>query len=305
MGEKAICQRGYAKINLALDVRGLREDGYHEVAMIMQTVKLWDEVTAERVDPAEAGPDCPPITVECNLPYVPRDERNLAWKAAALFRERTGITEPMRLRIYKKIPVSAGLAGGSADAAAALKAMNLLFGTHLPMQKLIELGAEIGSDVPFCLIGGTCLATGRGEIVERIRPLPEATVVLVKPDFGISTPWAYQQFEEDKATRRPDLPAMQKAIAQRDWDGIAAQMINLLEPPVLKEHPILNHIKNDLLDKGATAVLMSGSGPTVYGIFAEEKSSSKAYKFMKKYYGSRYTVLERELYQPGGRRPAP
>ncbi len=293
---RAICQRGYAKLNLSLDVCGLREDGFHEVAMIMQTIRLWDEVTAELI-PAEEG-----IAVECNLPYIPRDERNLAVRAARLFLERCGIESGVRLHIFKKIPVSAGLAGGSADAAATLKALNLLFDQKLSMPQLIELGSEIGSDVPYCLIGGTCLATGRGETVERIRPMPEAFVVLVKPDFSVSTPWAYARFDELEPQAHPDLPAMQEAIAAADWEGIARGMVNLLEPAVIGQYPVLESIREKLLEHGALAALMSGSGPTMYGIFEKEKAARRCFYQMKKLFPSRYTFILRELYQPAGKR---
>ncbi len=295
-GRKAICQRGYAKLNLSLDVCGVREDGYHEVAMIMQTIRLWDEVTAE-LQPVEEG-----ITIECNLPYIPKDRRNLVYQAAELFLAECGLSSGVKLHVFKKIPVSAGLAGGSADAAATLKALNLLFGTQLPIARLIEMGAGLGSDVPYCLIGGTCLATGRGEIVERIRPMPEAFAVLIKPDFSISTPWAYARYDEMQSDIHPDLEAMQAAIAAGDWDGIRAQMINLLEPAVSDEYPVITDIRDQLLAHGARAALMSGSGPTVYGLFDKEKSARRCYFQLKKYFPERYTVIMRELYQPLGKR---
>lgn len=293
----SVCQRGYAKINLALDITGTREDGYHEIDTVMQTIQLWDEVTVS-LAPAGAGPDAPAITIECNRPGIPRDERNLAYKAARLFMEKQNIDAKVVLHIFKKIPVSAGLAGGSADAAATLRAMNILFETKLPMSRLMEMGAEIGSDVPYCLIGGTCHATGRGEKVERVRPMPPAWVVLVNPDFGISTPRAYELFDSAENVKHPDIEALLDGIAARDWAGISANMQNVFESAVFPEHKILRHMRDDLLDKGAPVALLTGSGPTVYALFDNEKDADKAFRFMKRFYGSRYTVMERQLFFP-------
>lgn len=293
----SVCQRGYAKINLALDIVGAREDGYHEIETVMQTIQLWDEVTVERLPETEEA-DAPLITIECNRPGIPKDERNLAYQAAKLFMEKQQIQERILLHIFKKIPVSAGLAGGSADAAATLRAMNILFETKLPMSTLMEMGAQIGSDVPYCLIGGTCYAKGRGEKVERIRPLPPAWVVLVKPNFGISTARAYEQFDAVEEVPHPDMEALMDAIGHRNWTAICANMKNVFEASVFPEHKILRHMRDDLLDKGAGAALLTGSGPTVYAIFDNEKDADKAFRFMKRFYGSRYTVMERQLFFP-------
>ncbi len=287
----SFCQRAYAKINLTLDVGDIRPDGFHKVTMVMQTVALWDEITLRKRDDGK-------IHLDCNLPYLARDEKNIAWKAARLFLDRCDLHEGVNIRLYKKIPVAAGLAGGSSDAAAVLRGMNRLFDTKLPLRDLMKMGEELGSDIPYCLLGGTCLATGRGEIVERIEAMPEAYIVLVKPDFSISTPWSYANFDPDKVERRPDIEAMRQAIRRRDLEGIGDQMVNLLERAALEKYPVLSDIKDDLRAQGATGVLMSGSGPTVYALFQTTEQAKRAADFCRDKYPASYQIFDCALFQP-------
>ena len=212
MSERSVRQRAYGKINLALNVGDTREDGFHDVTMIMQHVSIWDEITLDKRDDAE-------ITLECNLPFLGANEKNIAYRAGQLMQQTYG-TGGFHIRLYKKIPIAAGMAGGSADAAAVIKGVNRLFDLGLGMDEMMKLGAQIGSDVPFCLLGGTCLATGRGEKLQRIMPMRETHVALVKPNFGISTPWSYAQFDKQENLKQADIPAMIQAICKGDLDVI-------------------------------------------------------------------------------------
>ena len=185
-----------AKINLTLDILGKRPDGFHEVAMVMQTIGLHDTLVMEKTERD--------IELSINVPWLKADEKNLAWRAAELIRQEYGLEGGVRIELTKRIPVAAGLAGGSADAAAVLKGMNDLYGLQLDEKKLCELGARLGSDIPFCIMGGTMLATGRGEVLTRLSDMPETWVVLAKPRVSVSTAWAYQNYDEQGAERHPD-----------------------------------------------------------------------------------------------------
>lgn len=284
-------QRAYAKINLTLDVGGMRPDGFHEVTMVMQTVGLWDEITLNLRRDGK-------IHLDCNWPYLVRDERNIAWRAAHLILQTCGRSEGVDIRLAKKIPVAAGLAGGSSDAAAVLRGMNHLLKAGLSLRELSELAKQLGSDVPYCLTGGTCLATGRGEELERIETMPPAYVVLVKPDFGISTPWAYAHFDPERVQRRPDVDAMREAIRSQNLTGIGAEMVNLLETAALEAYPVLNTIKGLLRQRGAAGVLMSGSGPTVYGLFEKERQAYAAARVCRGFFPRSYQVFCCSLFRP-------
>ena len=253
--------------------------------MIMQSIRLWDDVWLTITD-GDA------VTMECNIPFLGADERNIAYRAALLMRERFGLTGGLHIKMEKRIPIAAGLAGGSADTAAVIRGMNWLYGLNLKQNQLMQIGQELGSDVPFCIVGGTCYARGRGEIIQRLpTPMPFAYVVLVKPPFGISTPWSYQMFDKQTITRRPDEKAMERAINAGDLHQIGQEMVNLLEPAALEKFPIITWVKDRLKSHGAQGVMMSGSGPTVYALFQDKACAVLALKDLRSVCPKRYQVL--------------
>ncbi|TSB45067.1 4-(cytidine 5'-diphospho)-2-C-methyl-D-erythritol kinase [Alkalicoccobacillus porphyridii] len=262
-----------AKINLSLDVLGKREDGYHEVEMIMTTVDL-----ADRIDLTELPH--PQITVEVSEGYVPSDHRNLAWQAGHLLQTRFGVKKGAHIYITKRIPVAAGLAGGSSDAAATLRGLNELWGLDLSLDELAKLGSEIGSDVPFCVYGGTAIATGRGEIIEHIDAPPPFWVILAKPPTGVSTADIYRGLQLDAVTH-PDTPKMVEAIRAQDFKQICSQLHNVLESVTLGLYPEVANIKNQMQKFGADGVLMSGSGPTVFGLIEKESRVNQIYNGLR------------------------
>lgn len=257
----------YAKINLALDVLYKRPDGYHEVAMIMQAIKLADTVTLTKQ----------PNTIELsvNIPGLPADTSNLAYRAAALLKQYAGTQQGVQIKLDKRIPLAAGLAGGSADAAAVLKGLNTLWELKLSLAELSKLAAQLGSDVPFCLYNSTMLATGRGEILEALPLLPACYVVLAKPAIEVPTAWVYQQFRADKVSQRPDIAAMRSCLAQGDLAGVAQRLANVLESVTIGAYPEIAKIKELMLTYGAMAALMSGSGPTVFGLVRSREQAEE------------------------------
>ncbi|WP_093796199.1 4-(cytidine 5'-diphospho)-2-C-methyl-D-erythritol kinase [Sporomusa acidovorans] len=248
----------YAKINLALDVLYKRADGYHEVTMVMQAVRLADTITL--VDQPHD------IELSVSIPGLPADSGNLAYRAAALLKSYAASQQGAHIRLDKRIPLAAGLAGGSADAAAVLKGLNTLWGLNLGLDKLSKLAAQLGSDVPFCLFNGTMQATGRGELLEPLPPLKPCYVVLAKPAIAVSTSWVYQNFNPGKVTVRPDIRAMRTCLAQGNLAGVAQNLVNVLESVTIPAYPEIAKIKESMLTYGAMAALMSGSGPTVFGL---------------------------------------
>ena len=250
----------FAKINLTLDVLGKRPDGYHDIQSVMQTISIRDDVEVE-VGTAK------PWTLSCDKEDVPQDSSNLAWKAAEMFcRAAKRDPEGVAIRITKRIPTQAGLGGGSADAAAVLRALNRHYDYPFSIYALAELGAEVGSDVPFCTLGGTVLCQGRGERLRKLPDLPETLFVVCKPDFPVSTPELYRRLDETAIARRPDHTAMEAAIVQGDVGAIAGQLCNVFEPVVTEKHLELNYIKSLMNSYGALCFAMSGSGPSVYAI---------------------------------------
>lgn len=260
-----------AKINLTLDILGLREDGYHEVAMVMQEVSLHDTLSLKKT---EAGIQLS-ITIEGQKGTLPADETNLCWKAAALMQQEYGLTGGVRMELVKRIPMAAGLAGGSADAAAVLKGMNQLYELEISEERLCELGARLGSDIPFCLLGGTMLAEGRGEKLTRLPDFPETFVVLAKPEVGVSTAWAYKTYDAGYDGPHPDNEAMLAAIGAGSLDRAAGLLCNVLEGVTVRKHAIIDSYKQTMLQQGALASMMSGSGPTVFGLAGDEASAGK------------------------------
>ncbi len=289
--------KGRAKINLTLEVGRAREDGFHQVSMIMQSLRLWDDVELACTDASEN-------TVVCNIPYLESPEKNLALRAVALMQEKYGISQKVQLTLRKKIPIAAGLAGGSTDAAAAIRCMNKLFSLRLSTDEMMEIGAALGSDIPFCLLGGTCLATGRGETIQPVDAFPRTPVVLIKPDFGVSTPWAYQQFDRFPPAKKPDVPKLLEMIRTGKLSQVSPCLVNMLEEPVCREYPEIAELKQKLLDKGAVAACMSGSGPTVYGLFATDGEAASAYSSFRNELPRKYYVIqtstENPRYQPSG-----
>lgn len=262
-----------AKINLTLDVLGKRTDGYHQVEMVMQTISLADLVTLENTGEQ--------ISVTCSIPDLPVNEENLAFRAAMALKEAGGYPGGVRIHLDKQIPLAAGLAGGSADAAAVLTGLNELWKLHFPQEELLRIGSALGSDVPFCLLGGTALATGRGEELTPLPCLPEMHLVLVKPPVGISTAQVYGRFNPANVSRRPDTRAMLAAIRGGDFAAIPALCANVLESVTLGLCPEIALIKERLAEAGATGVLMSGSGPTVFGFVADRQQGWEAARQLK------------------------
>lgn len=271
-------EKAYAKINLTLDVTGRRADGYHLVKMVMQTVTLWDWVAVKLTK-------TPGIRLTINIPFLPTDERNLAVKAAKLFLQEIGRPEQgVEIDIEKHIPVAAGLAGGSTNAAAVLRQLNNLTGAHLPPEKLEEIALRLGADVPYCLWGGTRLAEGIGE---KLSPLPDMMpcfVVLCKPPFSVSTAAVYQKIDERKLNHRPDTAGLCRALGEKDYNGVVHRLYNVMEEITGEAHPEIKEIRDMLLEAGADGAVMSGSGPTVYGLFHQKAAAEKAEQMLKAQY---------------------
>ena len=256
-----------AKINLALEVAGKRPDGYHEVAMIMQSVSLHDTLILSLQESD--------ITLMCDRPELPCDHSNLAYRAAELLRREVGVARGVKIELNKRIPLAAGLAGGSTDAAAVLKGLNRLWGLALSPVELEQLAARLGSDVPFCLWGGTSLATGRGEI---LTPLPDFAghgVVLANPPLHVSTAWVYGNYRGTTGNRRRDIASLRHSIEQQDFAAVADTLFNDLETVTVPAYPQVAEIKEQLLQAGAAGVLMSGSGPTVFALTPDFASAAE------------------------------
>ena len=264
---------GHAKINLTLDVLGKRDDDYHEVAMIMQSVALGDTILLDKT-----GSD---IALKINLPWLVADEKNLAWQAAELVKKHCQIKGGVRMFLTKRIPVAAGLGGGSADAAAVLRGMNALYDLRLSDEELCALGAKIGSDIPFCVMGGTMMATGRGEILRALPSLPTCWIVLAKPHFSVSTPWVYSNYDSIQTPPHLDTETVEKTIIARDLLGTLAHLGNVLEYVTIQKYDIIAKIKQLMLGSGAVASLMAGSGPTVFGVALKKREALKIARSLK------------------------
>lgn len=272
--------KAYAKVNLSLDVVGKREDGYHLLRMLMQTIDLYDVIKIEKIDNG--------IEIRCNKHYVPTDNRNIAYRAAESFIKEFSIKEGVRIYIEKNIPVSAGLAGGSTNGATVIKSMNKLFQVNAPIEKLCNIGVNIGADIPFCIYGGTALCEGIGE---KITPLPRFKnhiLVLVKPNFGVSTKEVYGAISLNKIHRHPNTKVLIKAIEEDNVKFISENMKNVLENVTLNKHKILRNIKGDIVKMGALGALMSGSGPTIFGIFDDMLKAQRCYEYLKESFNEVY-----------------
>lgn len=273
MGELA-----YAKLNLALDVLNRRPDGYHEMRMVMASVDLCD-----RLEFSQEGSG---VRVVSNLPFLAGDQNNLAAAAALRFQERTGCkVEPLVIRLEKRIPVCAGMGGGSSDAAAVLRYLNRAFGTGLSQEELSRLGEQVGSDVPYCVMGGTALAEGRGEQLTPLPPLPGCIFVLCKPSFGVSTPMLFQELDRRRTRCHPDTKGLLDALAAQDLQGVARRMYNVFEEVLPQRWAMrVGEIKGVLMDSGALGAAMSGTGPTVFGLFDDEALAQNAFRRLREEY---------------------
>ena len=293
-----LTQGAFAKVNLTLDVLGKREDGYHDLRSIMQTISLHDDVlltldTGEgwqvhcfrEVLPEQEEPSDQPPESEFITDGLPQDEENIAWKAARTYFDRIG-KEPdgLEICINKRIPSQAGLGGGSADAAAVLRALNDHYGAPLSLPALAELGAQVGSDVPFCVLGGTALVEGRGEKVTQVPCEVELYYVVCKPDFGVSTPELYRALDGMVITRRPDHTSLRANLQRGDYLGIGGSLCNVFEPLVMERHFDINYIKSVLFTYGAFGAQMSGSGSAVFGIFDSFEYATVACTMLKDKY---------------------
>ncbi len=274
-----------AKINLSLDVTGTRPDGYHLLTTVMQSVSLSDRVYLE-LDRQGNG-----LILLANDLSIPLNDRNTAHKAARLFLDAAGIDAGVRIFLEKAIPTEAGLAGGSTDAAAVLYGLNELCGSPLSMKQLLELAVKIGADVPFCLVGGTALCTGVGEILTPLEAFARVPLILIKPDFGISTPWAFQRYDENPATSHPNHSRLFSAMQRHDLKAMQDASVNVLESVSLTAHPVLDSLKQHLLDLGAGMALMSGSGPTIFGLFRETAHRDRAHAALEKRLPDGYQIF--------------
>ena len=271
--------KAYGKINLGLDVVRRREDGYHEVRMIMQAVRVYDAIELNRTE--EEG-----IRLSTNLYYLPDNENNLGYRAAKLLMDEFGIRDGVEIKMKKFIPVAAGMAGGSSDAAAVLFGVNKMFGLGLSKQELMERGVRLGADVPYCIMRGTALSEGIGEILTPLPPMPQCRVLIAKPAVSVSTKHVYESLNLPSlgAEAHPDIDAMRAAIEKKDLSGVVSQLGNVLETVTIPENPVIQTLKDKMMEMGADGSLMSGSGPTVFGLFTNQTAAQAAYEELR--YGS-------------------
>ena len=266
--------KALGKINLGLDVLGVRENGYHDVRMVMQTVYLYDDVILKRR--REPG-----IEVESNLYFLPTDEHNIAYKAARLLMDEFQIQDGVSITLKKHIPVSAGMAGGSSNAAAVLFGMNQMFKLGLKEPQLMKRGVALGADVPYCIKRGTVLAEGIGEELTVLPSIPKCYILIAKPPISVSTKWVYERIDAEKDLKHPDIDGVIAGLHQGDIKKVSASMGNILEEVTVKAYPVIEEIKNCMKASGALNAIMSGSGPTVFGIFGSRTSAKAAYRSIK------------------------
>ena len=270
----SIVLKSYGKINLGLDVLRRREDGYHEVRMIMQTVGLYDLLTMKKRKDGK-------IKMTCNLAFLPTDERNLVYKAVKLIKDKYDIKDGVEIDLNKRIPVAAGMAGGSSNCAAALKGMNELFDLSLSIDELCEIGVTLGADVPYCIWGGTALSEGIGEKLSRVEAMPDCYILIAKPGISVSTAFVYKNLDLAGLSRHPDIDGMLECLKEKDLEGICGRLENVLESVTVKEYPIIEQVKTHLMKQGAMGALMSGSGPTIFAIFKEKKTADNALESLR------------------------
>ncbi len=268
--------KALAKINLGLDVLRRREDGYHEVKMIMQTINLYDELEIRKVKQ-------PGIQVKTNLYYLPTNENNLVHKAAKLLMEEFRIRDGICIQLQKKIPVAAGMAGGSSDGAAVLWGINQMYGLGLSRRGLMERGVKLGADVPYCVLRGTALAEGIGEKLRTLPSMPKCYLLIAKPGISVSTRFVYENLHANdlRPEQHPDVDAMIEALEKKDLALLGSRMGNVLEEVTIPAHPVIREIKTCMMEAGALGAMMSGSGPTVFGIFENQARARKAFRAVK------------------------
>lgn len=262
-------QRAYAKINLGLDVLRRRPDGYHEVKMVMQTVDIYDDLFLEKTEK-------PGVELQIDGSDLTAGKDNLICRAAELFMEEKGIAGGVKIRLVKRIPIAAGMAGGSSDAAATLRGMNELWEAGCSAQELQEIGVRLGADIPYCVVGGTMLSEGIGEILTPLPAPPECVLLIAKPEISVSTKFVYENLHADTLKSHPDIDGMVEAIRRGQLEGITERMGNVLETVTTKTYPVIEEIKTVMKEKGAENALMSGSGPTVFGIFGRKEQAEAA-----------------------------
>lgn len=272
--DSALQLKAYAKINLGLDVVRRREDGYHEVRMVMQTIKLYDKLTFRLLEEDV-------IRLKTNLGFLPVNEDNLVYKAVKLLKDTYHVEQGLEIDLFKCIPVAAGMAGGSTDCAAALVGAAKLFQLNLSKQELMELGVKLGADVPYCVLRGTALSEGIGEILTPLPPMPDCYILIAKPPISVSTKFVYENLNANELQRHPDIDGMVKAIQEKSLMGITDRMENVLETVTIPAYPVIEDIKNCMKENGAINALMSGSGPTVFGIYEEETMAENARKIIR------------------------
>lgn len=266
--------RAFGKINLGLDVVRKREDGYHEVRMIMQTVGIFDRLELKKTS-------TPGIALRTNLFYLPNNENNLVYRAADMLMKEFDIKSGLAIDLKKYIPVAAGMAGGSSDAACTLYGVNRMFGLGLSLEQLMERGVKLGADVPYCLMRGTALSEGSGEVLTPLPPMPQCHVLIAKPGISVSTKFVYENLRANELKRHPDIDGIVAAIQSQDLNGVASRLENVLETVTAKEYPVIEEIKSQMKACGALNALMSGSGPTVFGLFGDIQSAKRAYRGLK------------------------
>ena len=262
--------KALGKINLGLDVLGSRENGYHDVRMVMQTLYLYDQITITKKE-------TPGIELKTNLFYLPVDENNLAYRAAKLLMDEFGVKEGVSIYLDKHIPVAAGMAGGSSNAAAVLFGINRMFDLGLTQQELMDRGVTLGADVPYCIMRGTVLAEGIGEILTPLPALPKCYVLIAKPPISVSTKLVYEKLDSHEIENHPDIDGIIEGLQAQDIHKVAASMGNVLEKVTVEEYPVIEEIKNVMKAEGALNAMMSGSGPTVFGLYDDKEAAKDAY----------------------------
>ncbi|MCD7917227.1 MAG: 4-(cytidine 5'-diphospho)-2-C-methyl-D-erythritol kinase [Clostridiales bacterium] len=280
-----LTEPAWAKLNLTLDVLGRRADGFHDLRMVMQSVSLHDDVVLTLTEE-------PGIRLATNFSFLPTDGRNLAVMAANAFQQATGVdVGGLRIRVEKHIPVCAGTAGGSSDAAAVLRGLNRLYETGLTPEQLAKIGEDVGSDVPYCVLGGTALAEGRGERLTRLPALPDCAIVMCKPSFAVSTPELFHRIDSFKLRCHPDTAGMLKALEEGSLQGVARRLYNVFEdvlPP--QQGNAIREIRQSLIESGALGACLSGTGPTVFGIFEAEEEARRAAAVLAPAYRETFVV---------------
>ena len=284
--------RAMAKINLGLDIIGKREDGYHEVRMIMQTIRMYDVLEIRKKS-------SPGISLSTNLPYIPCDERNLVYKAAKILMDEFHVEEGLSMKLTKSVPVAAGMAGGSSEAAAAFVGANRLYHLGSSHEELMKRAVQVGADVPYCVMRGTALAEGIGEKLTRLPDLPGCYILIGKPGINVSTRTAYENLDLNEIRRRPDIDGMIRDIKNKDLYSMTGKMENVFEPGIMAKYPVIREIRDLMEKQGALKAMMSGSGPTVFGIFDDAGKMQNAARALKKS-GLAKTVFATRTYKPGG-----